>query len=369
VLVAVDASCLSDGRAVAGIGRYANELLTALRGCGEHVDVRAAAPRGEPRSNRWAYRWARSQPAIAALAKRMRPQLLHGLASEVAACFPLPRQVVTVHDVVPWTGPPPATPDARVYLRLQHALLRRAGGIIVPAQVVIEDVSRVFGVSPDRITAIEHGVTAAFSPAPGERDDAVRAALGLDGRPYAMWVGSLHGQDPRKGLDVLLDAVGSLPPGSRPLLVLVGKHGAGSKWVTELARANGVDVLLPGFIDDSRLAALYRGAAAAVVPSRYEGFGLPALEALACGAPVVVTDAGNSPALVRDAALVVPAGDARALTNGLRAVLEDPLLQRRLRTAGPSRAGAFSWRRAAERTVEVYERVLGGSARQSSRDR
>jgi glycosyltransferase involved in cell wall biosynthesis len=376
IVVAIDGSTLADGRGVAGIGRYANELLTGLRALDGRVQVHVAVPGSSPRSNRWSYRYARSQPGMANLVRRARPQVVHGPASEAAMCFPLARQVVTVHDVIPWTGLGPHSPDVRAYLRLQWELVSRAGAIIVPSKVVVGDVVSVFGVAAERITAIEHGVSAAFSSDPGEDDRAIRADAALDRAPFLIWVGSLHGPDPRKGLDVLFDALRALDPGSRPLLALVGKHGIGSEWAREQADAIGIEVVLPGYVEDSRLAALYRGATAAVVPSRYEGFGLPALEAMASGAPVIVTDAGNSPAVVGSAAVVVPAGDARALASALQALLEDPALRDRLRHAGPLQASGFSWTQAAERTVEVYERVLassrargGGWSRQRSRVR
>lgn len=291
----------------------------------------------------------------------MHPDVVHCLASEAALCVSPKRQIVTVHDVIPWTALDSTTFDARLYLRAQRLLIRRAAAVIVPAQAVVADVEAVLGVPVERITAIEHGVVAEFSAAPGGDDGALRAKAGLGERPYLIWVGSLHGVDPRKGLDILFDAVAALPPAERPVLALVGKPGQASQWAHEQAQRAGIELVLPGFVEDAPLAALYRGALAAVVPSRYEGFGLPALEAMACGAPVVVTDAGNSPDLVGDAALVVHADDADALADALRAVVSDAALRERLRAAGPRRAAAFSWRRAAERTVAVYERVAQSS--------
>jgi glycosyltransferase involved in cell wall biosynthesis len=292
----------------------------------------------------------------------VRPDLVHSLGSEAALCVTPRRQVVTVHDAVPWSDPAGGTLDARAYLRLQRTLLARAGAVIVPAEVVVGEVASVLGVPRDRVTAIGHGVTPAFTAAATADDASIRTAAGLDRTPYLIWVGSLHGVDPRKGLDLLLGAIRSLRPGDRPVLALVGRHGHGSEWARREALATGIELVMPGFVEDARLAALYRGALAAVVPSRYEGFGLPALEAMACGAPVLVTAAGNSPAVVGDAALVVAPDDAAALADGLRRLLGEPALRERLTREGPLRAAAFSWRRAAERTVEVYERVAGARA-------
>jgi len=119
-------------------------------------------------------------------------------------------------------------------------------------------------------------------------------------------------------------------------------------------------VTLPGHVSDPSLAALLRGCAAAVVPSLHEGFGLPALEALACGAPLVAARAGNLPALVGDAALLVEPGSAEGLRAGLSAALGDSVLAATLREAGPHRAAQFSWRRAAEATAAVYRTVADG---------
>lgn len=293
---------------------------------------------------------------------RVRPDVVHCLASEASLCVSPRRQVVTVHDVIPWTAPGAAA-DAVAYLRMQRALIRHAGAVIVPSEVVVEDVVSVLGVPAARVTAIEHGVAAEFSPKPMEDDASARAAAGIGKRPYIIWVGSLHGVDRRKGLDVLLDAVGALEHPQRPALALVGKPGQASEWARERASKAQIDLILPGFVDDLQLAALYRGALAAVLPSRYEGFGLPALEAMACGTPAVVTNAGATAGVVADAALVVRAGDANGLSRALRVLLEDAEMHAWLRSAGPVRATAFSWSRAAERTVDVYERVAAHSHR------
>lgn len=356
LVVALDASATSDGRRFAGIGRYIEELTGALRQL-DRVEVHIASPSREPLSNRWPYRYARGQFALAPCVLRSRPDVVHGPAGEASLCFPIRHQVVTVHDVVPWSEVSRSDLVNRLYLELQRRLLRRAGAIIVPAEPVRADVAQELAISPERITAIPHGIATIFSATPHADDVAARAQAGLQERPYILWVGSLHGPDPRKGLDLLFDALRGFESAARPLVALVGKPGMGTAWAQEQAGRHGVDLVLPGYVEDSALAAIYRGAAAVVVPSRHEGFGLPALEALACGAPLIVTDAGSLPSVVGEAALVVPAGNSEALGRALRSLLVDEMLEARLRAAGPRQAANFSWEHAARLTLAVYETV------------
>jgi glycosyltransferase involved in cell wall biosynthesis len=344
---------------VAGIGRYANELIEALRGLAPDLEVHTAAPGRPPRSERWWYRYARAQPGLAAAVARARPAVLHGLGGDAVAWFPLARQVVTVHDVVPWTADPPRDPASRAYLAAQRRLLARAAGVIVPGEAIAGDVTDVLGVAPGRVAVVPHGIAKRFDATPAPGDVEARRRCGVGDR-YLLWVGSLHGPDPRKGLDVLFDALASLPPDARPPLALAGRAGLGSDWAREQAERAGVQAILTGYVSDAELAALYRGATAAVVPSRHEGFGLPALEALACGTPLVVTDAGTLPSVVGDAALVVPAGRPEPLAEALASLLGDEARRRRLGQAGPRRAGEFSWRRCAERTADVYANIASG---------
>jgi glycosyltransferase involved in cell wall biosynthesis len=228
--------------------------------------------------------------------------------------------------------------------------------VIVPGEPIAGDVAEELSVPADRIFVVPHGIGPAFAPAATPEDAVVRIRLGLPAR-YVLWVGSLHGVDPRKGLDLLFEALLGLDPAERPPLVLAGRPGTGSAWAQEQASRGAIELVLAGYVTDQELAALYRGAAVSVVPSRHEGFGLPALEALACGTPLLVTDGGTLPSVTGDAALVVSAGRADAIAGGLRAVLNDSELGDRLRDLGPKRAARFSWTRAAEQTTEVYERL------------
>jgi glycosyltransferase involved in cell wall biosynthesis len=361
--VLADASCLRDARRDAGIGRYASLLLDALASVPD-VSVDAVIPRRPPRSESRPGRWMHAQPALVRRALRERPDVVHGLGGEPVFGWPAARQVVTLHDVELWrSGPVGGASGARGamlggYARSIERRLRRCAALLAISSVVADEAVALLGVEPSRVHVVPHGVPPGFSATPSARDEALREAYGVatvDG-PYLMWTGSLRSRDPRKALDVLVEAVAGLGPRA-VRLVLAGAPGAETRRVAAMARRSQVHVLMTGHVPDESLAALLRGAAGVVVPSLHEGFGLPALEAMACGAPLVATRAGNLPALVGDAGVLVEPGSAEALRSGIASVLGDAALAARLREAGPLRAEQFSWQRAAELTVEVYRAV------------
>jgi glycosyltransferase involved in cell wall biosynthesis len=357
--VLADASCLRDARRDAGIGRYASLLLDALRGLPD-LSVEAVIPARPPRSEARPARWAHAQRPLVLRAWRERPALVHGLGGEPVLGWPARRQVVTLHDVELWRGVPGGARGAGLgmYARLIEGGVRRCAGLLAISSVVADEVVEVLGVPRSRVFVVPHGVPPGFSAVASERDESLRAACGVaaeDG-PYLMWTGSLRAHDPRKALEVLVEAVAGFGPRA-VRLVMAGAPGAETRRVAALARRWQVRVVLPGHVPDETLAALLRGAACVVVPSLHEGFGLPALEAMACGAPLVATRAGNLPWLVGDGGVLVEPGSEEALRAGIASVLEDAGLAERLRSAGPVRAAEFSWRRTAEMTADVYRAV------------
>jgi glycosyltransferase involved in cell wall biosynthesis len=357
IRVAVDASPLADGRRAAGIGRYVSGLIDALNSLPDAVELHVVGPRRAAASERWPYRYLRAQPAVVAGATKGRAEVFHATGGEPSVGWPLSRQVVTVHDVVPYEDRLYRTsPSLGPYLRLQRLLIRRCAAVIVPGTPVADDVVRVLGVARERVTVVASGVSPVFSPVATEVDERLAGSGRREGR-YVLWVGSLHGPDRRKGLDVLLDAVEEMPDSVRPPVVLAGALGLGRSWVEDRALRRGVTVTFTGFVSDAQLAALYRGAAAVVVPSRFEGFGFPLLEAMACAAPVVATRAGTTPEVAGDAAVLIQPDAPAELSKALEAVLCDPTLARALREAGPHRARLYSWERTADATAAVYQRV------------
>jgi glycosyltransferase involved in cell wall biosynthesis len=357
--VLVDATALRDGRGAAGIGRYVTRLLDALEALPDGPRVEVARPPGRARSENRGWRWLAGQPWALGAAAAHRPEVVHGPAGEPVLGWPLRRQVVTVHDVVPWSAAAAATAapgrGLTAFLAVQRRLLRRCGALIAVSATVAGEAAAALGIPAERFTVVAEGVDAPFESDPAAGDAGLRAGCGAPAGGYVLWAGSMRRPDPRKALDVLVEAMGALEAEGRGVpLVLAGAPGAASEQLATLARERGVGLHLPGFVSDQTLAALYRGAAAAVLPSRHEGFGLPALEAMACGTPLVAGRSGNLPDLCGDAALLVPAGDPRELAVALGVVLGDAALAARLRVAGPRRAAAFSWRRCAEETAAVY---------------
>src|SRR5206468_5361002 len=162
--------------------------------------------------------------------------------------------------------------------------------------------------------------------------------------------------EPRKGIDVLLAAHGALRRQGHPdlRLVVAGPPGWG-----DTPALDGPGVVAPGRVDEVTLDALYRGAAALAVPSRSEGFGLPALEAMARGCPVVASDAGALPEVVGDAGLLVPPGDADALAGALARLLSDDALPATLGAAGHRRAATFTWSACTAAHLAAYHAALG----------
>jgi glycosyltransferase involved in cell wall biosynthesis len=188
---------------------------------------------------------------------------------------------------------------------------------------------------------------------------------------YVLFVGELES---RKGIDTLLAAAAMLPEALRVDLVvaIAGRLSERPDLHGEPIppHPDGLRIELLGHVSDERLRSLYAGAAAFIFPSRYEGFGLPVLEAMACGAPVIASDAASIPEAGGEAALYFPVGDAAALAQAMERVFTDAGLADRLRDAGRKRAAAMSWDTTALRTLEVFERVVrqvrGRSARKNT---
>ena len=213
--------------------------------------------------------------------------------------------------------------------------LQMATRIAAVSRVVAEEAVRWFGVSRGRIEIVPNGVDDFFMP-DGDEDD------------YVLFVGTI---EPRKGLDDLLAVWDSLPS-PRPRLVLCGDAGWGN---VPLPR----DAEVTGYVDRTQLRELYRHARAFVYPSRCEGFGIPPLEAMACGAPVIATRTGAIPEYAEGAALLIDPGDRAALRDRLVRLLRDPALRRDLRGRGPERARIYTW----DRSASLMTQLLGEAGR------
>lgn len=270
-----------------------------------------------------------------------------------------PRTVVTIHDLGYRAFPEAHPPLARRYLawstRWSAATARR---VIVPSAATARDLIAACGTPPDRIAIVPHGYHPRFHPLDPTTVAAGLQRLGL-AQPYLLFVGTLQ---PRKNLARVLAAFEHLVAGGwAGQLVLVGQQG----WLSDpifaaVARADTAAhgrIRLTGYLADDDLPIVYNGAQGLVFPSLYEGFGLPALEALACGTPVLASNTSSLPEVVGDAALLVDPLDTAAIADGMARLVGEDSLRADLRTRGLARAEQFTWRRAAERTLAVLEGV------------
>ena len=348
--VLLEVSCLADGRRDAGIGRYANQLIEALRDV-PGIEVMPSIPPSPPWSEAQPARFLHAQPHVLSDAMTWHPHLIHGLSGEPVLGFPTSRQVVTLHDVEMWRG----DSAHRLYGSLLAPVIRSCAGVIAVSESTRQDAADLLHRDPARIHVVPLGVGPVFSSRPKLRDARVAEALGLD-EPYVLWVGSLRARDPRKGLDTLLEAMERLPGGG-PLLGLVGALGPEADRLAAEAWRRHVRIVLCGPVDDTDLASLYRQAAVVVLPSTHEGFGLTALEAMASAAPIVATAVGNLPRLTLDVAVLVPPADPVALAAAIESVLAEPVRAARMRHAGVDRASGYGWARTAALTAEVYREV------------
>jgi glycosyltransferase involved in cell wall biosynthesis len=265
--------------------------------------------------------------------------------------------VLTVHDLIFRRYPAHHKRLNRWFLNATMPLFcRRAGHIIAVSEQSKRDVIEAYGIPPDKITVIYEAADTRFCPQPAEIVAAVRARYGLPDR-YLLFVGTI---EPRKNLGRVLAAFERLhAEGLTDALVIVGKRGwLYGDFFARLGQSPAkLAVIFPGFIPDADLPAVYAGSQALAFPSEFEGFGLPVLEAMACGTPVVCSNTSSLPEVAGDAALLVDPLDVDALTDALRRVLSDPALATELRDRGLAQAARFSWARAAQETLAVYRRL------------
>ncbi len=267
--------------------------------------------------------------------------------------------VLTVHDLIFRHLPQHHKRLNRWYLNLAMPLyVRRATHLIAVSEATRRDLMAAYGVPAEKITVIYEAADPRFGPRDALEQQTIRANYGLP-PAYFLYLGTI---EPRKNLLRLLRAWEPLYlAGEAPPLVIVGKRG----WLSEpffeaVERSPAREgLILTGYVLDDDLPALIAAATAFVFPSLYEGFGLPPLEAMACGTPVLCSDRSSLPEVVGDAALLFDPTDEEAIRAAMRRIWADEALREALRRRGMARAKRFSWRRTAEETLRLYRRLAG----------
>lgn len=375
--VAIDGMLV--GRRFSGVEESIANLARALAVSGTHdytLYTRAARLFGTPPSDRWrlgSSRWPVGNRAVRILweqavlpvrLRRERIDVLHapGYVAPVLAPVPV---VLTVYDLIAIRHPGLCTrSNAWHYRALLRLSAGKAAAIIVPSAATRDDLARYLPSVAGRIRVIPLGIAARFRSEP---DAAARAAVGAKygiRGPCILFVGRT---EPKKNLVRLVESYALLRQSgdiSHPL-VLAGIPSWDQARVERAVRARGLggQVIFTGFVPHEELPALYRLADAFVFPSLCEGFGLPPLEAMACGVPVVVSDRGSLPEVTGGAALAVDPLDPGAMAEALRTVLRRPEVRRDLAARGLARAREFTWERAAAATEAVYTEAFEGRRR------
>jgi glycosyltransferase involved in cell wall biosynthesis len=283
------------------------------------------------------------------------PDLLHSpdfVAPPVKA--PL---IATIHDLSYLVVPEFAHPNLKRYLEASvPRTIRRASHVIAVSEMTRQDIIERYQVEPSRVSTIYNGVDGWFYEPDQAAVERAIEHFGLR-RPYFIIVGTV---EPRKNHLALLHAFAQLYEKRKDVsLAIVGSPG----WLSEpiIAEIEKSAMSMPvrylRFVDDTWIPALYAGSVALVAPSWYEGFGLPVLEAMACGAAVITSDRGSLPEVAGDNAILVPPGDIEELAASMERLLYDSALRADLVRRGRDHAATFSWRAAAEEHVELYRQV------------
>lgn len=364
--VAVDATCLYDP--LTGVGRFTSELLRGV-GLREELEVTAFAVtlRGRRRLGDLlpaGVRPARRLPMAAAPLRALwrhvehprietwtgRVDLVHGPNFVVPPARAA--QVATVHDLTAWRWPELCTADVRRYPLLVARAMARGAWVHTPSEHVRAEVIDTLGADPARVVAVPNGLRAA---PPG---DASRGRALAGGGRYVVALGTI---EPRKDLPLLVSAFDEVASRDQEVrLVLAGPDGwglAALEAAVDAARHRDRIVRL-GWVDEPTRGHLLAGASALALPSRYEGFGLTAGEAMLAGVPVVACRGGAVPEVVGDAGLLVDVGDRDGLAEALVRVLVDEALAADLRRRGPLRAARFTWDATVGGIVELWRRAV-----------
>jgi len=364
--IGIDARLLSI--TITGMGRYTAELSRELLNLGDecflyspsplivgdwsrsNAHVRANRVRGRPGRMLWMqtmlpYQAARDQVDVFWGANHRLPRYL----SKSMA------RVVTIHDLVwKYAGETMRPLGRMVESYLMPEAIAKADRIIAVSSATGQAVEAEFPEARGKVRVVLSGVTPMAAPL----DRVSLLALGID-RPYFLFVGTL---EPRKNLTRLLDAYASLPEAIRVAnqLVIVGGKGWGGVNINQLLQARGLEqyAVVPGYVSDAQLSSLYAHARFLALPALYEGFGLPLVEAMAHGVPVLTSNTSSLPEVAGDAGLLVDPLDVGAIAVGIQRLLGDDAYHAELAARARPNAARFSWATAARETREVFEEAV-----------
>ena len=358
-----------------GIGRYTRELIGALARLDDQTDYRlfAAGQAGDPPAPpgpNFSWKQARlNSEWLARVWHRARlPLPIEWWTGPIdvlhAPDFTLPpthkdtRTLLTVHDLSFVRAPETAAPSLRAYLnRVVPRSVRRADHVLADSEATRQDLIALYGTAPDKISVLYSGVDARFAPVEDSAVlRAVRTRYGIGEGAFLFSVGTVQ---PRKNYGRLAEALHRLDHPDLTLVIAGGKGWLDDALYRQIdALGLGDRVKFIGFANDEDLPALYSAAAAFVYPALYEGFGLPPLEAMACGAPVVTSNVSSLPEVAGEAALLIDPLDVDALAQALERVLTDDTLRREMIREGRAQAAHFTWKTAAQQLRQHYINLL-----------
>jgi glycosyltransferase involved in cell wall biosynthesis len=350
-----------------GIGRYTFQLVNALARQKDRDELVLLANAGKPNA-RFNLASLASEPNVKIMRttarpftlseqwllprelRKLNPRVIHFPYIVMPYLAPRPL-VLTIHDVIPVRLPHLFPLHKRVLYRISLLLALRAAAVVICiSEATLSDLKAEFRLDRSRILVIHEGVGGSFHPHPKRELDRVQAAYALPSG-YILYLGTTK---PHKNLPRLIDALARLHP--CPPLVIAGDEDSRYKETRRLVERMGMGnrVRFTGAVKEDDLPALYSGARAFVFPSLYEGFGLPVLEAMACGVPVACSGIPSLRETAGDAALFFDPQDQDSIAAALERLLTDELLCSDLQTRGLRRSAELSWDVAAQKTLEAY---------------
>lgn len=355
-----------------GISQYTRNIIHALADLdrtGDYAILHAARPQTDPGNLTPAANFQRvnvytpphhrlERMALGLEISRLRLDVLHS-PDFIPPLFGARRYIITVHDLNFMLFPKFQTPDSLAYYAGNiKAAVHKADHILTVSRATADDLCNLLNVPPEKITIQVEGVDPTYHPMSAEQIRPVLERFKLPST-YILFVGTI---EPRKNISGLFEAYSLLKQQmpDAPPLVLAGQRG----WLYEPILQKAKDLNLRDdliWIENATVADLpmiYNGAAVLVMPSFYEGFGLPPLEAMACGIPTVVSNRSSLPEVVGDTGLLVDPDHPESITDALRRMLTENELRSRSSKAGLERAKLFTWTQAAKTALEVYQKVL-----------